>query len=319
MTASSILVTGAAGFAGRHLLAHLRASAADHQVLAWSRQPHDGDRQVRWRQVDITDKHAVHLAITDARPARIVHLAGSPHVGQSWRNSLLPLQTNVLGTHHLLEAVRLHSPDSRVVVVTSAMIYQASTAPLTEDAPLVPSSPYGLSKLAQDQLALAAAHDDGLQVVVARPFNHIGPGQDPTFAISSFARQIALIEAGLAPAVLQVGNLDAERDLTDVRDVVDAYVRLLDHGRAGRPYNICTGTAHRIGDLLDRLIALARVPVTRTVDPDRLRPSDMPRLVGDSTRVRTELGWAPQRPLQQTLGDTLEWWRGEVAAGRVTA
>jgi GDP-4-dehydro-6-deoxy-D-mannose reductase len=319
MTASSILVTGAAGFAGRHLLAHLRASAAGHQVLAWSRQPHDDDRQVHWRRVDITDKHAVHQAITGARPARIVHLAGSPHVGQSWRNSLLPLQTNVLGTHHLLEAVRLHSPDSRVVVVTSAMIYQASTAPLTEDAPLVPSSPYGLSKLAQDQLALAAAHDDGLQVVVARPFNHIGPGQDPTFAISSFARQIALIEAGLAPAVLQVGNLDAERDLTDVRDVVDAYVRLLDHGRAGRPYNICTGTAHRIGDLLDRLIALARVPVTRTVDPDRLRPSDMPRLVGDSTRVRTELGWAPQRPLQQTLGDTLEWWRGEVAAGRVTA
>ncbi|MCR4375125.1 MAG: GDP-mannose 4,6-dehydratase [Acidobacteria bacterium] len=319
MTASSILVTGAAGFAGRHVLAHVRASAAGHQVLAWSRRPHDDDRQVHWRQVDITDTHAVHQAITDAQPARILHLAGSPHVGQSWRNSLLPLQTNVLGTHHLLEAVRLHSPDSRVVVVTSAMIYQASTAPLTEDAPLVPSSPYGLSKLAQDQLALAAAHDDGLQVVVARPFNHIGPGQDPTFAISSFARQIALIEAGLAPAVLQVGNLDAERDLTDVRDVVDAYVRLLDHGRAGRPYNICTGTAHRIGDLLDHLIALARVPVTRTVDPERLRPSDMPRLVGDSTRIRAELGWAPQRPLQQTLADTLEWWRAAVAAGRVTA
>ena len=318
MTASSILVTGAAGFAGRHLLAHLRASAADTRVLAWSRQPHADDSHIHWRQVDITDKHAVHQAITDARPARIVHLAGSPHVGQSWRNSLLPLQTNVLGTHHLLEAVRLHSPESRVVVVTSAMIYQASAAPLTEDAPLVPSSPYGLSKLAQDQLALAAAHDDGLQVVVARPFNHFGPGQDPTFALPSFARQIALIEAGLAPAVLRVGNLDAERDLTDVRDVVDAYVRLLDRGRAGRPYNICTGTAHRIGDLLDRLMALARVPVSRTVDPERLRPSDLPRLVGDSTRIHTELGWAPRRPLEQTLADTLEWWRAAVAAGRVT-
>ena len=327
MTASSILVTGAAGFAGRHLLAHLRLSAADTQVFAWSLHPHAGaasdtdanSDNVRWRQVDITNKQAVQQAISDAPPKRIVHLAGSPHVGQSWRNTLLPLQTNVLGTHHLLEAVRLHSPDSRVVVVTSAMIYQASAAPLNEDAPLVPSSPYGLSKLAQDQLALAAAHDDGLQVVVARPFNHIGPGQDPTFAVSGFARQIALIESGIAPPVIHVGNLDAERDLTDVRDVVDAYVRLLDQGRAGRPYNICMGTAYRIGDLLDRLIALSRVPVTRTVDPERLRPSDLPRLVGDSTRLRTELGWAPQRSLQQTLADTLEWWRGAVAAGRVTA
>lgn len=318
MAGASILVTGAAGFAGRHLLAHLCTSAAGDEVLAWSRQPPTQTDGVRWRQVDITDRHAVHQAISEAQPAHIVHLAGSPHVGQSWLNSLLPLQTNVLGTHHLLEAVRLHSPQSRVVVVTSAMIYQASAMALTEDAPLVPSSPYGLSKLAQDQLALTAAHDDGLHVVVARPFNHIGPGQDPTFAVSSFARQIALIEAGLAAPVIHVGNLDAERDLTDVRDVVDAYVRLLDHGRAGWPYNICTGTAYRVGDLLDRLIALSRVPVTRTVDADRLRPSDLPRLVGDCTRLRTTLGWAPQRPLDDTLRDALDWWREAAAAGRVS-
>jgi GDP-4-dehydro-6-deoxy-D-mannose reductase len=324
MSAPSMLVTGAAGFAGRHLLAHIHATAPDTTVLAWSRQAHsDADptghsQPVRWRQVDILDKQAVHTAIAETQPAQIIHLAGSPHVAQSWKNALLPLQTNVLGTHHLLEAVRLHAPTARVVVVTSGMIYQTSTTSTAEDAPLVPSSPYGLSKLAQDQLALAAASDDGLNVSVARPFSHIGPGQEPSFALSSFARQVALIEAGLAPPVVHVGNLDAERDLTDVRDVVDAYMRVLDHGRAGRPYNICTGAAHRVGDLLDQLIAMSRVPVTRTVDPDRLRPSDQPRLVGDSTRLRTELGWARQRSLTQTLADTLAWWRGLVAAGHVT-
>ena len=314
MQARATLVTGAAGFAGRHLLALLRATS-DDPLLAWSRHTHDPGDGVAWRRVDVIDRNAVDAAIAECRPARIVHLAGSPHIGESWHNSLLPLRTNVLGTHHLLEAVRRHAPASRVVVVTSAMIYQAAPTPLDERAPLRPSSPYGLSKLAQDQLALSAAHDDGLQVVVARPFNHIGPGQDPTFAVSSFARQIALIEAGVAPPVIAVGNLDVERDLTDVRDVCDAYVRLLDRGSAGRPYNISSGTAHRIGDVLDRLIDLSRVPVTRAVDPDRLRPSDVPRLVGDSSRVRAELGWSPRRSLDETVQDTLDWWRDAVAAG----
>ena len=152
--------------------------------------------------------------------------------------------------------------------------------------------------------------------MVARPFNHVGPGQDPSFFLSSFAKQIALIEAGRSAPEIHVGNLDAERDLTDVRDVVDAYVRLLISGVSGRPYNICSGQTHRVGDLLDQLLAQARVPITKVIDPARLRPNDVPRLVGNSNRLRAELGWKPQRSMDVTLADTLQHWREQVAEGR---
>jgi len=319
MTHTSTLITGAAGFAGRHLLAHLAATDPGTRLLAWSRHTHSGqDHRVQWTQVDITDRHAVARAIEDTRPDRVFHLAGSPHVGQSWSDTLAPLQTNVMGTHHLLNAIRKHRPECRVLVVTSGMIYRASHGPLDEAAPVGPASPYGFSKLAQDQLAQAAAREDGLPVVVARPFNHAGPGQDPDFFLSSFAKQVALIEAGRLPAEIHVGNLEAERDLTDVRDVVDAYVRILASGTPGRAYNICADRAYRVGDLLDALIAHARVPVTRVIDPARLRPSDVPRLLGNSARLRGELGWSPRHSIETTTTDTLEAWRTAVAEGRVT-
>lgn len=319
MDHTSTLITGAAGFAGRHLLSCLRTAQPDGRLVAWSRHHVEADAgdHVEWRKVDVTDRADVTLGIIEAQPDRVVHLAGSPHVGQSWRDAWMPLKTNVVGTHNVLEAIRQHRPHSRVLVVTSAMIYRASDEPLDEDAAVGPSSPYGFSKLAQDQLALAAAREDELDVVVARPFNHVGPGQDPSFFLSSFAKQIALIEAGLSPPEIHVGNLDAERDLSDVRDVVEAYVRLLGAGVAGRPYNICSDKTHRVGDLLERLIALARVPVTQVIDPARLRPSDVPRLVGSSARLRGELGWEPRRSIDVTLTDTLEYWRAEVSAGRI--
>lgn len=314
MDRPSTLITGAAGFAGRHLLTHLQNRQTAGRILAWSRRPPvDRHSAIEWRQVEMTNREAVTQAIIDTRPDRVVHLAGAPHVGQSWQDAATPLQTNVMGTHHLLEAIRVHHPGCRVLVVTSAMVYRVSDGPLDEDAPVGSTSPYGFSKLAQDQLALRAAHDDHLDVVIARPFNHVGPGQDPGFFLSSFAKQIALIEAGRLPAQLRVGNLDAQRDLTDVRDVVEAYVRLLESGVTGRAYNISSDTAHRIGDLLDDLIGLARVPVTREIDPERLRPNDAPRLVGNSLRIRTELGWKPSRTIAATLADTLDAWRAEVA------
>ena len=320
MDQSSTLITGAAGFAGRHLIAHLKAAQPSERLLAWSRQPAEShvDVGVEWSQVDVTHRDAVTDAFIRERPARVVHLAGSPHVGQSWVNACDPVKTNVIGTHHVLDAVRTRHRHCRVLVVTSAMIYQPSGEPLDENAPVGPASPYGFSKLAQDQLALAAAREDGLDVVVARPFNHVGPGQDPSFFLSSFARQIALIEAGVLPPEMRVGNLDAERDLTDVRDVVAAYAGLLAAGAPGRAYNICTGETHRIGELLDQLLSLSRVRISRVIDPERLRPHDVPRLVGNCGRLRTELGWDPQCALDGTIADTLEYWRVEVAEGRIT-
>lgn len=315
MASGPTLVTGATGFVGGHLLDRLTASP---QIVGWSRPngrapaPIPG---VEWQAVDLLDRARVRDAVAAAQPSRIFHLAGAPHVGASWQTVVAHLETNALGTHHLLDAVRAMERPCRVLVVTSAQIYQASDDPIDEGAPRVPSNPYGVSKLAADDLALRAAVEDGLDVVVARPFNHAGPRQSPEYVVSSFARQIARIEAGLAPPVIEAGNLEARRDLTDVRDVVAAYERLMEAAPGGRPFNICSGRAWRVADLLDELRHLSSVQVRVEIDVSRLRPSDTPVIQGDATRIRTELGWMPRLSVEDTLRDTLDWWREQVRAG----
>ncbi len=318
--AHTTIVTGAAGFAGGHLLDRLAATGT---VIGWhrpgSQPPRTSPPAVRWMAVDVTDRAAVAAAIADARPDRLFHLAGAASVETSWTNAVPHLRVNVIGTQHVLDAVARLPHPCRVVVVTSAQVYGASDAPITEDDPLRPQSPYGLTKLAQDRLAQAAAAADGLDVVVARPFNHIGPRQAPGFAVSSFARQIAQIEHGLAPPVIAVGNLDTRRDITDVRDVVDAYIRVMTHGQSGRAYNVCSGRAWRIRDLLDGLLRLSTTTIEVTTDPARFRPVDVPVVQGDPSRIQSETGWAPRIDIAQTLGDTLEWWRGETTGDARTA
>jgi len=255
-------------------------------------------------------------AVAEASPSHVYHLAGAPNVESSWRSAVPHLQINALGTHHLLEAVRRAGAACRILVVSSAQIYQGGSDPIDESAPIVPMSPYGATKVAQDQLALRAYLDDGLDTVVARAFNHTGPRQEPVYAVPSFARQIARIEAGLDRPVLRVGNLDAKRDLTDVRDVVAAYAALMARGQSGRAYNVCSGQAWRIGDLLDVLRGLSTTDVTLEPDPERMRPNDVPLLQGNATRLRQETGWSPAIPIERTLGDTLDWWRASVRAER---
>jgi GDP-4-dehydro-6-deoxy-D-mannose reductase len=308
-----ILITGATGFAGSHLLDRL---AGRGPLAGWFRpegRPPDRSRDVEWHGVDLLDPRAVRGNLTDIAPSHVYHLAGAPLVGASWQNVVPQLRANALGTHHLLEAVRGASHACRVLVVTSAQIYQPADDPIDENARMQPRTPYGLSKLAADQIALHAAEDDGLDVVVARPFNHAGPRQNPDYVVSSFARQIALIEAGRAEPVIRVGNLSTRRDLTDVRDVVDAYVRVMDAAPRGRPYNICSGRAWRIGDLLDELLHLSARAVMVEIDETRLRPADASVLQGDAGRARAELGWTPRIPVEQMLRDTLDWWRIEIA------
>jgi GDP-4-dehydro-6-deoxy-D-mannose reductase len=306
------IVTGAAGFAGRHLVERL---AATDDLHGWCLPdtPRTGfPPAIVWHELDITDRSAVEHAVRDVRPDRLFHLAGAPSVETSWSNAVPHLSTNALGTANIVDAVRSTSPLCRVLVVTSAQVYHATSRPIDEDAALVPQSPYGLTKLAQDLIATSAACVDELDVVVARPFNHIGPYQAPGFAVPSFARQIARIERGLDPPVLRVGNLDTHRDFTDVRDVVDAYCRIMDRAPRGRAFNVCSGQAYRIGDLLDQLVGLARVPIRIETDPARLRPSDVPAIVGNASRLRAELGWTPGIPIARTLSETLDWWRTEV-------
>ena len=310
------LVTGATGFVGGHLLDRLADRAP---LVAWYRpggQPPDPQRHLDWRPVDLLDLAAVTDGIEEAAPAWIFHVAGAPQVATSWQTVVPHLRINVIGTHHLLEAVRHASSPCRVLVVSSAQIYQPGDEPINEDAPLVPPNPYGLSKLAQDQLALRAQADHGLDVVVARPFNHAGPRQSAAFAVSNFARQIAWIEAGLLPPRIRVGNLETRRDMTDVRDVVEAYDQLMANAPAGRPFNICSGRAWRMSDLLEELLHLSRASIEMEADPALFRPQDVPVVQGDASRIRAEIGWTPRIPVEQTLLDTLEWWRGEVRAGR---
>ncbi len=319
----TILVTGAAGFVGSHLLALLRRAAPDAGLLAWRRPagrarnepapPRPAPAGADWLDVDLLDGPAVRRAVAERPPTQVYHCAGIANVDGSWAERQATLQGNVTGTEHLLAALRDLPAPPRVLITGSALVYRPSTAALDETAPLGPVSPYGASKLDQERVGLEAAREHGLAVVITRSFTHIGPGQAPGYAASSFAEQIARIEAGHADPVLSVGNLDARRDLTDVRDTVRAYRALMAHGTPGRPYNVCSGAAHRIGDVLDALLALASVPITIRQDPDRLRPSDNPVLLGDRSRITAELGWTPRRPLRETLSDLLDYWRGVLA------
>lgn len=313
MASGLTLVTGASGFAGSHLIDRLRGRV---RLVAWHRPvspARPGADDLVWEGVDLLDRDAVERAIRRRRPARIYHLAGAAQVHASWRTVVPHLQGNVLGTHHLLEAVRRAGHRCRILVVTSAQVYRArADRPIGEDEPFGPANPYGVSKLAQDELARRAADDDGLDVVIARPFNHAGPRQTDAFALASFARQIATAEAAGVPAEVRVGNLDVRRDIIDVRDVVAAYERVMEQAPTGRAYNVASGRAERIGDLLDLMIGLARTPVRVVRDADRFRPSDVPIITGDASRLQAELGWSPVVPMATTIADTLEWWRSAV-------
>ena len=322
----TILVTGAAGFAGSHLLALLRRAEPDAELLAWRRPPGGGaaagDRPPRplpagavRRAVDLLDAAAVRRAVAARPPTQVYHCAGVANVHGSWAGRRAALRSNAQGTAHLLAALRALPVPPRVLVPGSALVYRPSTGALGETAPLGPVSPYGASKLEQERLALAEARDGGPPVVLTRSFTHIGPGQAPAYAAAGFAAQIARIEAGRAAAVVSVGDLEARRDLTDVRDTVRAYRMLMAGGTPRRPYNVCSGAAHRIGDMLDALLALARVPIAVRRDPARLRPGDNPVLLGDRSRITAELGWAPRRALPETLADLLGYWRAVVAGG----
>jgi GDP-4-dehydro-6-deoxy-D-mannose reductase len=304
-----VLVTGAAGFVGGHLVTRLQRD--DVRVTGWYRPdaPPRDRLPIEWQAVDLLENAAVTAALEALRPSAIYHLAGSAHVADSWHHTRETFEGNVLATQHLLRALRLLGQSPRLLVTGSATIYAPSTSPLTEHSPLGPSSPYGTSKLAQERLAAQAFAEWQLPTLLVRAFNHIGPGQSPAYVASSIARQIALIERGVLPPVLRLGNLDPRRDLMDVRDTVEAYVQMMQLATPGRPYNVCRGEAIRIGDLVDLFLSRARVAVKIEQDPTKMRPSDVPVQCGSHTQLTADTGWHPQIPLEQTVDDVLAWWR----------
>jgi GDP-4-dehydro-6-deoxy-D-mannose reductase len=304
-----ILVTGASGFAGSHLLDQL--SDAGEAVVAWHRPgglPPAARPGVTWEPMELLDRARVRDGILRLQPRLVYHCAGAAHVGMSWTTTEPTFAVNVRGTHYLVEALRESGATTRLIIPSSAQVYAASDEPLREDDPVRPSSPYGLSKLAQEMVGLIAP--EPLQPVVARAFNHFGPRQAPSFAASDFARRIADIEAGRWGPEIMVGNLDARRDLTDVRDVVRAYRLMAERAAPGSVYNVCSGRPVAIGDLLDLLLGRSKVAIRVTVDRARYRPRDQATVVGNAERIRNDLGWTPTIPIEQTIDDLLAYWRG---------
>ena len=304
------LITGAAGFAGGHLVERLVSRGGS--VIAWA---HRGGAQpavsasVTWAAVDLLDREALRTALAAARPSVIYHCAGFADVHQAWRAPARVLRVNALGTHNLLEEVRAAGLSCRVLITSSAMVYRPAAEAMTEDSPIGPAGPYAVSKLAQEMTATASS----LPVLIARPFNHAGPRQSAAYATSAFAQQIAQIEAGRLEPVLHVGNLEARRDITDVRDTVRAYEALAEAAEPRTPYNVCSGRAHTMRELLDILLSLSRVHVRVEVDASRLRPSDNPIILGSHARLTRDTGWTPSIPIEQTLADLLDYWRRTTA------
>ena len=288
-----VLVTGADGFVGRHLRALLQRRG--DEVIA-AAGPAGAEGCVA---LELTDGAAVRSLISSARPDAVIHLAGISSVAASHKNPLLAFDVNARGTVHLLEALRLEAPKSRLLFVSSGEVYGAVGHRAREaDAP-APSSPYASSKAAAEVMVLQYARL-GLHAVVARAFNHLGAGQQPSFVVPTFASQLAEIAKGGKPPLLQVGNLEAVRDFSHVADVVEAYALLLERAESGATFNVCSGVGRSVRSLLDSLIEISGLKVDVEIDPQRFRPLDAPSLIGDPSRL-LELGWKPSRTVETAL------------------
>jgi GDP-4-dehydro-6-deoxy-D-mannose reductase len=312
-----VLVTGATGFVGGHLCP-LLARQPGWSVAGVARRPAPpATGPVRYHQLDLLDAAATARLLAATRPDAIVHLAAQASVSASLRAPGATLTTNIHGQLALLEGCRAAGLDPLILIAGSGEEYGESArhhAPLTEEHPLRPVSPYAVSKVAQALLGWQYHYAHGLRVVRLRLFNQIGPGQAPDFAIPGFARQIARIEAGQQEPVLSVGNLAARRDFLDVRDVARAYLLAIQRARPGAVYNIGSGQAHAVRDVLDQLLARTTVPIEVRPDPARYRAVDLPLLLADAGRFRVATGWRPTIPLATTAADILAEWRQRVRA-----
>jgi GDP-4-dehydro-6-deoxy-D-mannose reductase len=319
------LITGVTGFAGSHLADLLLREHPEMQVAGmyrW-RSPLDNIEQAMGRielyETDLRDYISVQRTLDACRPDVIFHLAAQSFVPASWTGPAETLTTNLLGQTYLFEATRALHLDPVIQIACSSEEYGLvlpHEVPITEANPLRPLSPYAVSKVAQDYQGFQYFQSYRTRIVRTRAFNHTGPRRGEVFAMSSFAKQLASIELGSSEPVLRVGNLQTIRDFTDVRDIVRAYVLAVQKGEPGEVYNIASGRGHSIRDLLDTLIGLSGVEVEVMVDPQRLRPSDVEILIGDSTKFRERTGWRPEIPLETTLTDLLDYWRRRLRTAR---
>jgi GDP-4-dehydro-6-deoxy-D-mannose reductase len=314
------LITGISGFVGSHLTEYL-LEATDWEVAGTVFGPYGNIAslcgQLELYPAELSRLDVMTFILEQAQPDIIFHLAAQPLVSASRHDPWGTLETNIRMQLNVLEGVARVRPGCRVLVVGSSEEYGLvgpADLPIDEETPLRPMSPYALSKVAQDLMGLQYHLTHKLHVVRVRPFNHIGPRQRVGFVAPDFASQIAAAELGLQPAAIKVGNLDARRDFSDVRDVVQAYVMLITEGEPGQVYNVGAGESHSIQELLDTLTAMSRVPIEMQRDPQRMRPSDVPDAVCDASRIRERTGWQATISFEQSLQDILDYWRQEKLA-----
>ena len=316
-----VLITGIGGFAGSHLAEYCLARS-DHQVFGLVRSPANPgharellERGVQLIGGDIRSASQVEQAVTAARPDLVFHLAGQAFVPQSFEDPNGTLMDNAGGQLNLIQALLRHAKDAKLLVVGSCLEYglvRPDENPVDERVPLRPADPYAVSKVTQDMMGYQYFASNDMQIVRVRPFNHTGPRQREDFVSSRFARQIAEVEAKQRTPELEVGNMSAVRDFTDVRDMVRAYYLAITKGVAGEVYNIGSGTGRRVDEVLRTLAAFSDIHFTIREDPSRLRPPDVPSLICNATRFRAQTGWEPQIPFERTMRDLLTYWRGVV-------
>ncbi len=312
------LITGISGFVGSHLAEYL-LKTEEWEVAGTVFGPYsniaDLCGQLELYPAELSRLDVMSFILEQAQPDVIFHLAAQPLVSASRRDPWGTLETNIRMQLNVLEGVARINSGCRVLVVGSSEEYglvSPADLPIDEDTPLRPLSPYALSKVVQDLMGLQYHLTHRLHVVRVRPFNHIGPRQRVGFVAPDFASQIAAAELGLQPPVLEVGNLAARRDFSDVRDVIRAYVILITHGEPGQVYNVGSGESHSVQELLETLLAMSQVTIEVRQDPERMRPSDVPDIICDATRIRERTGWRTTIPFEQSLHDVLEYWREEM-------
>jgi GDP-4-dehydro-6-deoxy-D-mannose reductase len=308
-----VLITGATGFVGRHLIESLLKQPETEIIGTYRSDSRPMPEGVKLEKVDLLNQEAVDTLIETYKPTDVYHLAGLPSAAESFKSPAECINNNIIGELSVLEALRKHELiETKVLIVSTAEVYGFITPadlPIDEATALRPVNPYAVSKIAQDYLGLQYRLSYRMNIVRVRPFNHIGPGQKDSFVLSSFAKQIAEIEKGKKDPIMYVGNLEAKRDFTDVRDMVRAYQLALDKGEKGDVYNIGSGISRRVADMLTTMLAFSTTKVEIKPDPDRFRPIDVPEIVCDAKKFQALTGWQAEIPFNQTLQDILDYWR----------
>lgn len=309
-----VFISGATGFVGRHLIDFLGSAKFEIYGAYFPDKPEkeflDSHKNIFY--LDMKSEKLVFKAIKETRPDWIFHLAAVSNVKHSWERREETLETNIMGTFYLLEAIRTFTPRSRMLFISSSDVYQSDISikrPLKETDSKHVMSPYAFTKLSGEILCQLYAEVEKLDIVIARPFPHTGPGQSSDFVCSDWACQITQIEKGITEPVMQVGNLKVKRDFSDVRDVVRAYVLLVEKGRRGEVYNICSGKAVPLRQILKLLLSFSTKTIEIRVDPSKLRKADIPLLVGDNRKIKRQISWRPKISLNKTLFDLLGYWR----------